>query len=463
MIFSSFDFIFIFLPLILLLIGFLQKLGLHKLSWIVIAISSLIFYGYWDLKYLLLIIVSVAFNHFFGNLILRTGQNGYRLVLLTVVIISNLVVLGYFKYTHFILDNFNNLFGSAFVVSQIALPLAISFYTIQQIAFCVDCYQGTVQKVRFPEYLVFVTFFPQLIAGPIVHHRTMLPQYKILLREGVAFSSLANGIFVFCIGLAKKVLVADQLAPHVHDVFESQAAFSVLDAWFGSLAYTFQLYFDFSGYADMAVGLGLMFGIKIIHNFNSPFLAHNMVEFWKRWHISLTNFFNSYLFYPLMRKMSDKGIIGLVLAVNLVFLVSGVWHGANWTYIIFGVLNGIGVSCVYTAKHFKLIKLPKYFSIFLTFIYVNVTFVFFRAENPEIAVRILKAMIGFGQGSIENSVINLQGCLLIFIALLVCFQQKNVRNFRFKGNIIELLVAGICFIFSIILLEQPSDFIYFQF
>jgi D-alanyl-lipoteichoic acid acyltransferase DltB (MBOAT superfamily) len=298
MLFNSYIFIFLFLPVTLFGFFYIGVRGNYyfALAWLVG--TSLFFYGWWNPAYIFLIVSSVIFNYFLGSL-LNNPLLKTRKIILIFGIFINLFLLGYFKYYNFFILNINNIFSSSLPIETIILPLAISFFTFQQITYLVDAYKGRTSEYDFLHYCLFVTFFPQLIAGPIVHHKEMLPQFTKKIINQLNYENLAVGLTIFVFGLFKKVVIADGIAGYATPVFSAAEAgitLTFFDAWGGALAYTFQLYFDFSGYSDMAIGLARMFGIRLPLNFNSPYKANNIIEFWRRWHMTLSRFLREYLF-----------------------------------------------------------------------------------------------------------------------------------------------------------------------
>jgi len=407
--FNSYDFLFFFLPLTwagFFAIGHLGKLRL-AVPWLVVA--SLAFYAWWNPPYVVLIVASIGFNYTLGSWIAgRDGrpparERGRRLAL-AFGVGANLAALGYFKYAGFLLENVNAVFGSSLSVGPLVLPLAISFFTFQQIAYLVDAWRGEAPGHRLLDYCLFVCFFPQLIAGPIVLHREMLPQFRDRRFGDVEPSHLAVGLAAFGIGLFKKVLIADSLAPYANPVFAGADAGHVpgmLQAWTGVLAYTFQLYFDFSGYSDMAIGLARMFGVRLALNFDSPYKATSLIDFWRRWHMTLSRFLRDYLYIPLGG--NRKGTAARYRNLLVTMLLGGLWHGAGWTFVVWGALHGIGLM----ANHFyrRLAGAP--FAAWprpvrrlaggtLTFSWVVLGWVFFRAGSLSGALDLLAGLCGMG-------------------------------------------------------------------
>ena len=405
MLFNSYVFIFLFLPSVLggfYLIGRRGNLTL-AVGWLFLA--SLVFYAYWSPYALLLILSSLTVNFVLSRRIVRSGPGSPNAkVLTTLGVAVNLAVLGYFKYTLFFLTNLNELAGAHSALPTIVLPLAISFYTFQQIAFLVDTYKGKVDEPNLLHYCAFVTFFPHLIAGPIVQHRYLLPRFKDANLVVFKHENLSIGITIFAMGLFKKVVLADGIAPYATPVFsaaESGATLDATQAWTGVLAYTFQIYFDFSGYSDMAIGLARMFGIVFPLNFDSPYKSANIIDFWRRWHMTLSRFLRDYVYFPLggNRKGPSRRYANLMA----VMLLGGLWHGAGWTFVVWGGLHGLylamnhawhGLRELYTPLRFAPTRIGTFVARTTTFLAVVFAWVFFRAESFAGAVRILEGMFG---------------------------------------------------------------------
>ena len=404
MLFNSYGFIFLFLPLTLL--GFFAIAGINrKLAAGWLAACSLFFYGWWNPVYVLLLVGSFLFNYAMGISIVRTRGITRGKCLLVFAVAANLALLGYFKYANFFLENISALIGGADTSPiRIVLPLGISFFTFTQIAFLVDAHQGKAEEYSFTNYALFVTYFPHLIAGPILHHREMMPQFGVAAIYRPDYDKIATGLTIFVIGLFKKVLIADGVATYVAPVFNAPQAgvtLTFLEAWCGALAYTFQLYFDFSGYSDMAVGLSLMFGIRLPINFHSPYKAVNIIEFWRRWHITLSRFLRNYLYFPLggNRKGPARRYVNLMVTM----LLGGLWHGAGWTFVAWGGLHGVYlvINHAWRALRARLghdLKSPTRWSraasCAVTFVAVVAGWVVFRADSLGTAEAILRAMAG---------------------------------------------------------------------
>jgi len=343
MLFNSPEFLFLFLPITLWVYHRVCLAGYKRLSGAWLVLASLAFYGWWEPKYLVLIIGSIAANHLLAIALERCSdaRPKMRWLLLAIGVLGNLAAIGWYKYSGFFLSVSNDAFGTEFHIRALILPLAISFFTFQQIAYLVEVYRRSHGAGDAGTYLLFVTFFPQLIAGPIVNYRDMAPQFS-RLGKGLVSSHLLQGLLVFSVGLFKKVIIADGVAPYSDTVFALAANGvdpTLLEAWAGALAYSLQLYFDFSGYSDMALGLGLMIGIRLPKNFESPYRASSIIEFWRRWHISLSTFLRDYLYVPLGG--SQRGPTRTLINLMIVMLLGGLWHGAGWTFIAWGGLHGV--------------------------------------------------------------------------------------------------------------------------
>jgi len=406
MLFASSESLFYFLPASLFIFHIARNLWGGNAAMRMSVAASLFFYGWWNPYFLLLIFVSLGVN-FTATRALITKPS--KLVL-SLVLAFNLALLGYFKYRNFFLENMDFIFnGNADAfgsLGTIFIPLGISFYTFQQIALLLDAQDGAVEEA--PDLLEdcqFSLFFPQLIAGPIVLFRELSTQFKNLARNnGVGLALFGPGLMVFILGLFKKICLADNIAPFADAAFNAHESITLLEAWAGSLAYMLQLYFDFSGYSDMAVGLGLMFGFRLPLNFDTPYIARNMVDFWKRWHMTMTRFFMMYLYTPLALSLSRYGLknfrhgiiiflLSVAVPTMVTFLLSGLWHGAGWTFIAFGAVNGIGLIAVHVWKEMNLPRLPMLLGWGLTMLCALVSFVYFRAESLSMAHNMLAAMV----------------------------------------------------------------------
>jgi len=406
MLFNSYAFIFGFLPICVAVFFVLGRFRFYgaALTWLVLA--SLFFYGWWDPKYLALIGASILFNFILGRLItLRAGQKRAQ-ALMILGIAGNLGALAYFKYAHFFVQSINDIIAIDFTLGVIVLPLAISFFTFQQITFLVDAYRGETREYNFLHYCLFVTFFPQLIAGPIVHHKDMLPQFEKSQTFHPKLENLVVGGTIFIIGLFKKAVLADGVAVYATPVFAGADAGVAPDfflAWSGALAYTFQLYFDFSGYSDMAIGCARLFGVRLPLNFNSPYKALNISDFWRRWHMTLSRFLRDYLYIALGG--NRRGSLLRYRNLILTMVLGGLWHGAGWTFVIWGTLHGGYLVIQHGWAHMmpqRLAVAPWYrlLAWLVTFLAVVVGWVFFRATSFDGAFLILQGMMGMNEVSV---------------------------------------------------------------
>lgn len=418
MFFSSPVFLFAFLPITLLGYYLIGKTTNRRLaiSWMVIA--SLVFYGFYNPFHLALILCSIAFNFAIGSALNNNSISAHSRLLLLSGITINLLLLGYFKYANFFVDNVNIVFQSHFTINAIILPLGISFFTIQQIAYLVDIYRERLEKHNFIDYCLFIAFFPKIISGPIVRFNEIMPQIAGIHLPCVTKKNIAIGVTVVVFGLFKKVILADNLGIYADPVFSAVEGNQIgfFDAWIGALAYTFQLYFDFSGYCDMAIGIALMFGIRLPLNFYSPYKATSIVDFWRRWHITLSRFIRDYLYIPLGG--NRRGFPRQIFNLLVVMAIAGLWHGAGWTFIIWGTLHGLYLSINHiwrrlTKKSGQLLEnhivWRTALSIFVTFILVTVAWVFFRADTVTTAIDIFLGMIGINGLSLPVGLYDMLG------------------------------------------------------
>ena len=527
MLFNSFEFIFLFLPITLagfFLLGKKTSYVKQQIPIIWLVLASLFFYGWWKLLNLPIIISSIVVNyglgHLLGNVIEKKAT---KKAILFIGIVFNLGLICYFKYANFLVSNVNLSVGTNFDLPTIVIPLAISFFTFQQIAYLVDAYQGQTKDYNILKYMLFVCFFPQLIAGPIVHHKEVLPQFETGSIYKFSQRTLSIGLTVFMAGLFKKVIFADRIAEYSNLAFAAASQgidLTFSEAWVGALGYTLQLYFDFSGYSDMAIGAAYMFGIKLPLNFNSPYKAVSIVDFWRRWHITLSHFLRDYLYIPLggSRKGSLRRYFNLVITM----LLGGLWHGAGWTFIFWGGLQGIYlvINHLYRSIRKSLghnLKNDGWLLCgigwFTTFIAVVISWVFFRANNFETAISMLGSMFGFNGiqlpiflephfGFLRNYGVGFFGFTVnvgisqkyatfgIAILLLIAWftpntqewmgkynptltepirhdrsqwQQKFWQSISWKPNKVwTLIVAGLTSL-SLLCFTRVSEFLYFQF
>ena len=425
MLFNSYIYFLLFLPLVLAGHTLLNKVKFFGSARFFLVVASLAFYGWWEPRYLILIGSSVIFNYLVGVYLYTTRS---KPVLIFGVVV-NIGLLGYYKYADFFVRTVDSIFQNDYTPMNIILPLAISFFTFQQIAYLVDSWKGATKEHNFINYLLFVTFFPQLIAGPIVHHGEMMPQFASTENRTFIPKEVARGLFIFSIGLAKKVIIADTFALFANHGYDNAIALSFFNAWSVSLAYTFQLYFDFSGYTDMAIGSAKMFNITLPFNFNSPYKATNIQDFWKRWHMTLSRWLKDYLYIPLGG--NKKGENRTYKNLFATFLLGGLWHGAAWTFIAWGLVHGVA-SVVHRSWQKSGRKLTPTVGGLLTFLFVHFAWVLFRAPTFGKAFYMYKGLLGLNGVTLPLS----WKYSLSFLQMIgVSFRT----NFEFFGTLTETL------------------------
>jgi len=524
MLFNSAAFLFALLPVALLGFFGLGFFNLKKCAVVWLTLVSLVFYGWWNPSYLPLLAISITGNFWIGRLLIRHRSRR----LLVVGIALNLAALGYYKYAGFLVGTLDGAFGLGLPIPHILLPLAISFYTFQQIAYLCDAYDGLADEPSFANYSMFITFFPHLIAGPITHHKEMIPQFaapEIFRPQPLMF---AIGITVFLVGLLKKVLIADTIATYVDPVFDAALQndpLTLLEAWGGAAAYTLQIYFDFSGYSDMAIGLGLLFSIRLPFNFDSPLKASSIIDYWARWHMTLTRFVTAYIYNPITLRISRRRMqagkpmpkrgrmttgtfLELVACPTiLAFLIIGIWHGAGWQFAAFGLIHGIYLTVNHGWRALKknrnwgdrwgdrddrLVFHIAY--VLLTLGCVVVGLVFFRSPDIGAALRFIGAMVGSNGVEIHGmDLLSFQqvGLMALLFAIVWLFPNTQEWLRRFPtglGAIREpgwlerkltsvgivtawrpspafAVIVGLIGFFAVTraLSAAPSEFIYFNF
>lgn len=477
MLFNSYIFILCFLPLTLLVYFSLNKLNQYTAAKLMLVIASLIFYGYNEITYIFVILSSILLNYVACVLLKRYPQ--WRKQIVTIGVVANIALLGYFKYFDFLLENINALTGSGFDYLNIALPLGISFFTFQQISYLIDTGRGECSTHSFLDYILFVTFFPQLVAGPIVSHDEMLPQFASKENKHFNYDNAVRGIQAFSIGLFKKVIIADNFGKIVTYGYSHISSLNSLEAILTILAYTIQIYYDFSGYCDMATGIALMFNIELPMNFNSPYKAKTIVDFWKRWHITLTRFLTKYVYIPLGG--NRKGQIRTYINIFIVFLVSGFWHGAGYTFIVWGILHGLAnILCRLCQKWIE--KIPGGINWVVTFVFLNLTWVVFRAENLGQVGQLLKRVTAGGfsinaeltETLLQPTLISVPAQILPLLLVIIGYTillfgvsvfGKNTNEIISisKPSIFSLVYSYCLFIISILSLSGVSTFLYFNF
>lgn len=503
MLFNSYPFILLFLPVTLAVFLLLRSRG--KIAWTFnwLVLASLFFYGWGKWSNLYLIGGSLVFNYLVGTQLgrMEAGQRKTRWFM-GLGIAANLAFLGYYKYADFFVGNVNAVFGIHWPALHVVLPVGISFYTFQAITYVVDSANGSTRGYNFRDFCLFITFFPQLIVGPIVHHAEMMPQFRKEQQQRVDWSDFSVGVTLLVIGLSKKVLIADQFARWASPVFDAAQAGGTpgfAAAWVGAVAYAIQVYFDFSGYSDMAIGLGRLFGIKIPLNFNSPYKAQNISDFWRRWHMTLSRLLRDYLYIPLGGNRSGQMRSSINLMTTM--LISGLWHGAGWTYVFMGGLQGIYLS-IYQRwskarkREGRAAPPPTARAVWtgrlVTFFAVVVSYVFFRAASLGAAFTLQKSMFGLNGFSFTSTDIPLGtafwACSAMMLVvwffpnsheMLARYQpaleyvdgkvshaptpQWLNRRLQWQPNAAWALWLAGLMAASIVCLSRPSEFIYWQF
>jgi len=434
-------------------------------KWLLV-VSSIIFYWYGIPEYTIVFIASVSFNYLFGYILsighMRFKVSTNKLILVT-GILFNVLLLVYFKYTDFLIENVNFIFNQDYSLKKIILPIGISFFTFQLIAYLVDSYRGETQNYQLIDYLLFITFFPQLIVGPIVHHKDVVNQYEDKKNQRINFENLSIGLFIFFIGTTKKLLIADSITPLAQEAFNNTESLSILEAWVASLGYTISYYFDLSGYADMAIGLGQMFNIKIPINFNSPYKARNFADYWRRWHITLSKFLGDYIFRSV--KVKGGSTANFYGAIFITFLVSGIWHGAGWTFFVWGIINGIFVIMAHALDKAK-IKFPFIIAWLLTFLGVIFTRILFVSKRFNDAFNVYRSLFDFKSLTFHDlEYASISQIKFIIFGFLIAVFLPNTQFFvqKFKPNKWFGLFFSILFLATMFNINKVADFLYFQF
>lgn len=459
-----------------------QKNSKWANAWLVFL--SLFFYSYWNVKYLPLLVGSILVNYFCAGYIIKYRKIS-KIVLsdklfFVLGLFFNISLLSFFKYTDFFLENINTLAGSAIPLMHIILPLGISFFTITQIVYLVDCYDGVAKDHDFLNYSLFVSFFPHLLAGPILYHKPMMKQFSDEMNCRINWENMVLGLKLFVIGLGKKVLLADSFGVYAQSGFLHVGQLTFFDGWLTALCYMLQLYFDFSGYSDMAVGIAWMLNIKIPINFNSPYKANNLINFWSRWHISLTNTITNYLYTPILMSFKKIGFFQAMFAIFIAMFIAGIWHGAGWTFVVFAIMHAGGLVINHAWKHYKW-PMPKILSRGITLLWVMITLVIFRANTLGDAWQILQALIGMHGLVITNKMMQIlslfpattgtlvfpigPACVWAVCGFFITMQLPNSNQIvsKMKTNWYWALAIGAVFVASILSMGKVSEFLYFQF
>ena len=480
MLFNSYLFMLFFLPLCL--VGWFVSSA--RTAPLFLLAMSLWFYAANDPYGLPVLIASALINWYIGRRLTQTPSKRWLILGLAV----NLGTLGLLKYLNFILHNLNRFTGTDFGAVSLLLPLGISFFTFQQVAYLVDAYHGKAEPYALPEYALFVSFFPYVMSGPIAFHSEIIPQLRNPQNRTLNWENFARGLTLISYGLAKKVLLADILGQAVNVAWNDVQHLSTATALVAMFSYTFQLYFDFSGYCDIATGTAKMIGIDLPRNFNSPYRACSITEFWKRWHMTMTRFFTQYLYIPLGG--SRKGFVRTCLNTRVVFLFSGLWHGASWTFIVWGGLHGLALTLAKIRDHFTEKRLPKSLGWLLTFLFVNLAWVFFRAPSltsARIFFQKLFSNTWWGlpysmyscfmvtEAKAVNQLMHLQSetlglvatifflVLALVLSLLPHNAMTRTLGERFRPSALQLSISTVLLVWSILSFTGISTFLYFNF
>lgn len=491
MLFNSYEFIFAFLPITLFGYFAINHFNRNIIAKVWLVGCSLFFYGYFNFSYLWIIITSVIVNYLISQYFdkSKSSKRLLRRVLFGFGLFLNVGLLFFYKYLDFIFDCIGKIFNNDPIYMGLILPLGISFFTFQQVSYLIDSYKGKAKPYNILDYSLFVTFFPQLIAGPIVLHSEVIPQFENKKNLKFNVDNFAKGLYAFSRGLAKKVLIADNFGKIVTFGYGNISTLSSFEAVLTILAYTFQIYFDFSGYCDMASGIAYMFNIELPINFNSPYKARNISDFWKRWHITLTRFLTNYIYFPLGGSRCSKP--RTYFNILVVFLVSGIWHGAGFTFILWGAAHGVAMV-LYRIFRKWIDKVPYGITWFLTFVFVNLAWVYFRAETIEDANNVIAHIFNGGftlnfeltetllgiipisilSNSLEflNNIFNIEvlNFIMIFSVIaftVICLLFKNVQEKTklFKAKVSNLFSTYFLMVWSILSLSGVSTFLYFNF
>ena len=486
MVFSSYIFLLVFLPAVLIGFYALRARGAFGASVTFLLAASFVFYAYWSVPHLAVLLASIAANYVLGRIAASDHAKPTRRAATTAGIVGNLSLIFVFKYLDFAGTNLAALTGGDWKLLNFLLPIGISFFTFQQIAYLVDCYTTRTCERSARAYALFVSFFPQLIAGPIVHHSQTRPQFAALARKRLNLEMAPYGVLIFAMGVFKKTMIADPIARAIDPIYAAAAAgdpLSAAMAWTAMIGYTLQIYFDFSGYCDMAIGLGLMLGVRLPVNFNSPYKARSIIDFWRRWHITLSNFLRDYVYIPLGGNRGSEFF--RLRNIFLTMLIGGIWHGAAWTFIVWGALHAAAITANHAARSF----LPKLNNIngplgtagkrVALIAFIMLAWVFFRADNLDAAFSVLGGLFATGAAAfvIEPAML----VLMAFAAGLALFAPNSLevagytddlkkpyplakpKPGRLRPTPLSATAAAIMLACGVFAAWRPAVFIYFNF
>ncbi|MBF6570077.1 MAG: MBOAT family protein [Candidatus Binataceae bacterium] len=472
MLFNSYAFTFAFLPIVLILFGLFARSGRQLLTAGFVILASLFFYGWWNWHYLFLFGFSIGFNYLWSLILAPADQDiadtasrvRRRQMLMGAGVAVNLALLGYFKYRNFFVGNLGAALGTHWNLPPLVLPLAVSFFTFEQITYLSASFRGEPGTGDFTSYCMFITFFPHLIAGPIVRYSEIYPQFNRHTRFELSAANLTDGLMIFAIGLFKKVIIADTFRDICNPIFAHAGPFSFGDAWGAALAFCLEIYFDFSGYSDMAIGIARMFGVKFPENFDSPYQSRDLIQFWRRWHITLSFFLRDYLYIPLGGNRRGEARHYLNLMATMV--LGGLWHGANWTFIVWGALHGLGLSLNHVRRK-SAWKLPAPAASAVTFIFVTIAWVFFRAPTFSEAANLLHAMAGLSHSTVVHKYsihAHQLARIAIGLAIVLFFpNRQKLLSRQWSSDWAYAAAFAILMAASTMTMANPPPFIYFQF
>ncbi len=468
MVFSSYKFIFLFFPVVYLVYALLRKgQKISAMKWWLI-LSSLFFYSFADLRFFSILMGTALYNFFISSTLQsdKIKSKGLRVILFALGILENLALLFYFKYRNFFFENVNLVFGTDFTMKNIILPLGISFYTFQLISYITDSYRKEASGYTFTDYMTFVTFFPHLIVGPIASHDSFMPQLRGENLVKCNSKNITLGILLFAIGCFKKTVIADPLIAHASAFYALETPSGLINAWSAVLSYTFAYYFDFSGYIDMALGLGRLFNIELAQNFNSPYKARNFADFWRRWNMTISDFLNDKVFKNIFH--FGNGIIKLIFATIITFIVSGIWHGVGYHYIWWGIANGVFV-CLANIMTLRRKKLPFPIAWALTFFFSVLVRVLFDSFTTMQAIEVYKVMFmpssDIGAQFMTYLSQNANILVLLILSAIITFGFKNSNEIadNFKPSVKYAVFSALLLSLSLFSMGQVSSFLYFQF
>lgn len=474
MLFNSLEFLLIFLPIVFCGYYLLSKVNLKKFTNLWLLIASLYFYSYYKIEFLPIILFSIIFNYIFGFFIIKQENLKIKKIVLTTAVIGNLALLCYYKYFNFLIDTLNSFNFTHFDMMKLMLPLGISFFTFQQISYLTDAYKGEVKHTNFIDYSLFVSFFPQLIAGPICTYKELIPQFEDYSKKVINKENIRRGIFFITIGLFKKVLLADNFTDFIQDVIQQEAMTEFYTTWAFAFSIAMQGYFDFSGYCDMAIGLGALFNIELPINFDSPYKSKDISDYWRRWHITMGRFLKYNVYIPMGG--SRRGELRTYWNLFFVFLVTGIWHGANWCCIFYGVINGILVSINKLWKKTNIIINDK-LAVFITFMTMVTIAPLVMLKHIHQYFLSIKSMFGINTAFIPFSIDDFNlvfansqlklNVILFVVSFLIIFGCKNTNevapSYVHSKNQIWTVILVVLFTVCALSITKRSEFIYFNF